>query len=66
VKDVARDEHEVRLQLDDFIDDTLQRASDVGFTLVDACWCLALKLAEAEVDVGEVDDPHRARIARIH
>jgi hypothetical protein len=66
MKDVARDQNQIGLQLDDLVDHPLQCERYVGFTLIDSRRRLPLILTEAEVDVGDVDQPHRPRIARIH
>ena len=66
VKNVAGDENNVRLQLDDLVHYPVERARDVGFALVQPRLRLPLILAEAEVDVGEVDDSHLRFVALVH
>jgi hypothetical protein len=66
VKNVARYQDEIRLQLDDLVDHSPHRCGNVGLALVDAGGSLTLVLAEAEVYVGEVYESHRLRIALIH
>jgi len=66
VKNIARDQHEVGPELDDFVDDPPQGSRDISLALVDASRSLSLVLPEAEVYVRQVNESHRARIALIH
>jgi len=66
VENVPGDQHEVRPELDDLVDHTPQRFRDIRLALVDASRGLSLVLPEAEVDVRQVNESHRARIALIH
>ncbi len=55
MKNVTGNEHQVRLDLDDLVDGRAKHGRDIGFALVDASGRLPLKLAVAEVEIGEVD-----------
>src|SRR5258706_13052610 len=66
VKYVSSDEHQVGLQLDHPVDYTSQRDCDIRLPLVDPRRRLSLILPETEMYVGEVNESHRVRTARIH
>ena len=66
MKDIAGDEDEIRLQLDDLVDHSAHRGGNVSLPLVDAAESLPLVLSETEVNVRQVNQSHRARIALIH
>ena len=66
VKYVSGDQHQIRVELDHFVDDAAQRNRDIRLTLIYSRGCLSLILSEAEVYVREVNQSHRVRIARIH
>ena len=55
VEHVAGDDDEVRLQLDDPVDGIPEHRRDVRLPLVDAGGGLALELAVAEVEIGEMN-----------
>jgi hypothetical protein len=59
VEHVARDQHQVRLDLDDLVDRRPEYRRDISLPLVDPGGGLPLELAVAEVEVGEVDEAHR-------
>ena len=61
MEDVARDQHEVRLFLDDQVDRTPRGTSHIGLALIVACRAQPLELAETQVQVGEVGDAHGGR-----
>jgi hypothetical protein len=56
VEHVARDEHELRSQLDRAIDRARERLRHVRLALIDAARSQPLILAVAEVQVGEMDE----------
>jgi hypothetical protein len=62
VEHVAGDHHEVGAQGDGLVDRPRERARDVGLALVHARGGQALVLAEAEVQVGEVDEAHAGNL----
>jgi hypothetical protein len=66
MENVPRDQHDIGPELDDLVDDPPQRIRYIRLALVDASGRLSLVLPEAEVDVREVNESHRARIALIH
>jgi len=56
MKDVARQQHDVRRQLDHLVQRARERLRDVVLALVDAARSQPLILAEAQVEVGEVNE----------
>jgi hypothetical protein len=56
MKHIARDDHELRCELDDFVQRTRKRLRHVCFALIDSARSQPLILAEAEVQVGQVDE----------
>jgi len=58
VEDVAGDEDEIGGQRDDAIHHPAEDRGDVGLALVFSSRRLPLELAIAEVEVGEVNEPH--------
>ena len=58
VEHVAGDDHDVRAQRDDAIDRAAERIRDVRFALVDPGGRQPVVLAEAEMEVSEVYEPH--------
>ena len=53
---VARDEHDFGRELDDLVDRTRERLRHIRFALVDPARSQPLILAEAEMQIGEVDE----------
>ena len=53
---IARDQHDLGRELDDLVDRARERLRHVGFALVDAARSQPLILAEAEMQIGEVDE----------
>jgi hypothetical protein len=62
VEHVAGDDDEVGRERDRTVDGARERFGDVGLALVDAGGREALVLAEAEVQVGEVDESHAGNL----
>src|SRR4030095_13600241 len=58
VKHVAGDEHQIGRDLDDLVDRPPERRGDVCLALIDPGRCLPLILAETQVQIGYVDQPH--------
>jgi hypothetical protein len=56
MENVARDEHDVRRQLDHLVQRARERLRDVRLTLIDPTRSQPLILAVTEVEVGEVDE----------
>jgi hypothetical protein len=56
---VARDEHEIRRELDRAVDRARERLRHVRLALVDPARGESLVLAVAEVEVGEVDEAQK-------
>ena len=56
VEHVPRNEHEIRRKLDGLVDRSRKRLRDVGLSLIDAARSQPLILAEAEVQIGEVNE----------
>jgi hypothetical protein len=53
---VATDDHEFRRELDHLVDGMGERFRDIGFALIDSTRSQPLILAEAKVEIGEVDE----------
>ena len=53
---VAANQDDVRRQLDSLVDRTRKRLRDVGLPLIDAARSQPLILAEAKVQIGEMDE----------
>ena len=66
MEDISGNQDEIRPQLDHLVHHPLQRARDIVLPLIHARGSLSLILFEAEVNIGEVYQSHRARIALIH
>jgi hypothetical protein len=56
MKHIPADEHDVRRQLDRLVNRARERLRDVGLPLIDAARSQPLILAEAEVQIGEVNE----------
>jgi hypothetical protein len=65
VKYVAGNEHDVRPDLNDPVDCAAECGGNVGLTLIDAGRGHPLKLAEAEVQVGEVYESHAKDVVSV-
>src|SRR6185503_3917098 len=59
VKDIAGDDDEIRLEVDDLVDGGAKHRPHVRLSLVDAGGGLALELAVAEMKIREMNKPHR-------
>jgi hypothetical protein len=59
MKRVARDEHDVRSELDDPVDRARERLCDVRLALIDSARSQPLILAVSQVQVGEVDEAQK-------
>jgi hypothetical protein len=66
VKNVAGHQHQLGAQLDYAVNDRFEGLSNVNLSLIDAGLGLSLVLSESEMDVCQVYQSHRARIALIH
>src|SRR5512138_2483316 len=58
VKHIAGDEHNFRRDRNDLVDRPLERGGDVRFALIDPGGRLPLVLAETQMQIGYVDQPH--------
>ena len=58
MKEVPRDDHDLRSGRNDAIDRATERIGGIGLPLVQAGWGLPVILAEAEVEVGEMSEFH--------
>ena len=61
VKDVARENDDVRRQRDDAIDGRAKGRGDVGFPLIDAAGSQSLVLPVTEMQIGQMNQTHAAR-----
>jgi hypothetical protein len=58
VEHIAGDDHDIRAQRDHAINRVAERIRDVRFALVDPVGRQPVVLAEAEMEVSEVYEPH--------
>ena len=56
MKHIAGDEDDIGRKLDRLVDCSRERLGDVGLSLIDAARSQPLILAEAEVQIGEVNE----------
>ena len=61
VEDVAGEEHQVRRERNRRLDRPPESVGDIRFALIDPARCQPLILPVAQVDIGEMNQPHRYR-----
>ena len=58
MKEITRDQDEIRLEIDRPVDRVLERGRHIGFALIDPGRGQTLILPEPQVQVGQMHEPH--------